>query len=134
MAIDDQTPVEAIHQVRIKAKKLGYMIDATRSLHDCRDLDGIIDSFQSVQSVLGDFIDAQVEEEHLLVAGDALVETGAGKTGAFLSVERLAENARDRAASLRPQVNRELSRFCKASTQADFSRLFKRFASQEALP
>ncbi len=134
MAIHDQTPVEAIHQVRIKAKKLGYMIDATRSLHDCRDLDGIIDSLQRVQSVLGDFIDAQVEEEHLLVAGDALVETGAGKSGAFLSVERLAENARDRAASLRPQVNRELSRFCKASTQADFSRLFKRFASQEALP
>ena len=79
------------------------------------------------------FIDAQVEEEHLLVAGDALVETGAGKTGALLSVERLAENARDRAASLRPQVDRELSRFCKASTQADFSRLFKRVASQGAL-
>jgi CHAD domain-containing protein len=134
MAIDDRTPIEAIHQVRIKAKKLRYMIDATRSLHDCRDLDRIIDSLERVQSVLGDFIDAQVEEEHLLVAGDALVETDAGKTGALLSVERLAENARERAASLRPQVDRELSRFCREGMQADFRRLFERVASQEALP
>ena len=88
-----------------------------------------------MQSVLGDFNDAQVEEEHLLVAGDALVESGAGKAGALLSVERLAENARNRAASLRPQVDRELSRFCKAGMQADFSQfLLSGVASQEALP
>ena len=44
MAIHDETPAEAIHQVRIEANKLRYMIDATRSLHDRRDLDRIIDS------------------------------------------------------------------------------------------
>jgi CHAD domain-containing protein len=132
-AINEQTPAEAIHQVRIEAKKLRYMIDATRSLHDDRDLDRIIDSLKKVQSVLGDFNDAQVQERSLLDAGGALVESGAVETGALLSVERLAEDARNRAASLRPQVDRELSRFCKAGMRADFCRLFKRSAEKEDL-
>ena len=79
MAIDDKTPADAIHQVRIEAKKLRYMIDATRSLHDRRDLDRIIDSLKRVQSVLGDFNDAQVQERHLLDSGRALLEAGAGE-------------------------------------------------------
>src|SRR4029077_246263 len=74
MAIHDKTPVDAIHQVRIEGKKLRYMIDATRSLHDRGDLDGIIDSLKRVQSVLGDFNDALVQERKLLDSGRAFVE------------------------------------------------------------
>ena len=105
------------------------MIDATRSLHDRHDLDRIIDSLKSVQSVLGDFNDAQVQERNLLGSGKALVEAGAGESGALLTIGRLAENARNRAVSLRTQVHRELSRFCKDSIRADFCRLFKRATS-----
>jgi CHAD domain-containing protein len=133
-AIHDETPVDAIHQLRIEAKKLRYMIDATRSLHDCRDLDRIIDSLKKVQSVLGDFNDAQVQERSLLDAGGALVEAGiVVETGALLSVERLAEDARNRAAALRPEVDRELARFCKSGMRADFCRLFKRTTEREEL-
>src|SRR5262249_38896200 len=60
----EKTPADAIPQVRMEAKKLRYMIDATRSLHDRRDLDRIIDSLKRVQSVLGDFNDAQVQERN----------------------------------------------------------------------
>jgi CHAD domain-containing protein len=129
MAIHEKTPADAIHQVRIEAKKLRYMIDATRSLHDRRDLDSIIDRLKRVQSVLGDFNDAQVQDRKLLAFGRALAEAGAGESGVLLTVGRLAENARNRAASLRAQVGRELSRFCKDDIRADFCRLFKRPAS-----
>jgi CHAD domain-containing protein len=132
MAIHDKTPADAIHQVRIEAKKMRYMIDATRSLHDRCDLDRIIDTLKRVQSVLGDFNDAQVQERNLLTSGRAMVEAGAGESGALLSVGRLAENARNRAVSLRAQVDRELSRFCKDGIRADFCRLFKRTTSVEA--
>jgi CHAD domain-containing protein len=118
--------------VRIEAKKMRYMIDATRSLHDRGDLDRIIDTLKRVQSVLGDFNDAQVQERNLLTSGRAMVEAGAGESGALLSVGRLAENARNRAVSLRAQVDRELSRFCKDGIRADFCRLFKRTTSVEA--
>jgi CHAD domain-containing protein len=129
MAIHDKTPVDALHEVRIQAKKLRYMIDATHSLHDRHDVDRIIDSLKRVQSVLGDFNDAQVQERNLLDSGRALAEAGAGESGLLLTVGRLAENARNRAVSLRAQVGRELSRFCKDDIRADFSRLFKRPAS-----
>jgi CHAD domain-containing protein len=129
MAIHDKTPADAIHQVRIEAKKLRYLIDATRSLHERRDLDRIIESLKKLQTVLGDFNDAQVQERHLLDSGKALVEAGAAESGALLTVGRLAENARNRGASLREQVDHELSRFCKDGIRTDFSRLFKRTAS-----
>ncbi len=130
--VHDKTPGDAIHYVRKQAKKLRYMIDATRSLHDRSDLDRIIDTLKRVQSVLGDFNDAQVQERNLLSSGRAMVEAGAGESGALLSVGRLAENARNRAVSLRAQVDRELSRFCKDGIRTDFCRLFKRTTSVEA--
>jgi CHAD domain-containing protein len=130
-AIHEKTPGDAIHQVRIEAKKLRYMIDATRSLHDRRDLDRIIDSLKRVQSALGDFNDARVQERNLLDSGRALAEAGAGDSGALLTVRRLAENARNRAVSLRPQVDDELSRFCADGIRAEFRRLFKRDTSVE---
>jgi CHAD domain-containing protein len=129
VAIHDKTSAGAIHQVRIEAKKLRYLIDATRSLHDRRDLDQIIESLKRVQNVLGDFNDAQVQERNLLDSGIALVESGAGESGALLTVGRLAESARNRAVSLRAQVDRELSRFCKDGIRTDFCRLFKRTTS-----
>ena len=129
VAIHDKTPADAIHQVRIEAKKLRYMIEATRSLHDRRDLDRIMDSLKRLQTVLGDFNDAQVQERNLLDSGRAVVEAGAGESRTLLTVGRLAENARNRAVSLRSQVDRELSRFCKDGIRADFCRLFKRTTS-----
>jgi CHAD domain-containing protein len=129
MAIDDKTPAEAIHQVRIEAKKLRYMIDATRSLYDARDLDRIISRLKRVQTVLGDFNDAQVQEKSLLDFGTALAKADAAQSAALLTIGRLAENARNRAVSLRAQVDRELSRFCKNANRADFRRLFKRTTS-----
>jgi hypothetical protein len=70
-----------------------------------------------------------VQERNLLGSGRALVEAGAGESGALLAIGRLAENARNRAVSLRAQVDRELSRFCKDGIRADFCRLFKRTTS-----
>jgi CHAD domain-containing protein len=130
MAVHEETPADAIHQVRIQAKKLRYMIDAMRSLHSQDDLVRIIDSLKKVQRVLGDFNDAQVQGRNLLSFGRALVEAGTEDPGALLTVGCLAENARNRALSLRAEVDHELSRFCKdRSIRADFCRLFKRTAS-----
>jgi CHAD domain-containing protein len=129
MAIDDKTPANAIHQLRIDAKKLRYLIDATRSLHDLRRLDRIIDSLKRVQSVLGDFNDARVQEQHLLDSGRSLAEAGAGESGVLLTIGRLAESARNVAVTLRAQISGELSHFCNDDIRADFGRLFKRTIS-----
>ena len=126
-ALDAETPPDAIHQVRIQGKKLRYMIDAMRSLRDRSELDRIISSLKKLQSVLGDFNDAQIQERSLLNFGRALAEAGAENPGALLTLGRLAEKARNRALSLRAEVDHELSHFCKdRNIRADFRRLFKR--------
>jgi CHAD domain-containing protein len=130
MALDAETPPDAIHQVRIQGKKLRYMIDALRSLRDRSELDRIVSSLKKVQSVLGDFNDAQIQERSLLSFGTAFAEAGAENPAALLTLGRLAEKARNRALSLRAEVDHELSRFCKdRSIRADFCRLFKRTTS-----
>jgi CHAD domain-containing protein len=134
MTVNDKTPADALHQLRIDAKKLRYLIDATRSLHDGRHLDRIIGSLKRVQSVMGDFNDAQVQERHLLESGKAMAEALAGDSQALLTIGRLAESARNRATSLRAEISDELSRFCKDDIRADFARLFKRPTSVGATP
>jgi CHAD domain-containing protein len=126
IAIHNETPAEAIHEVRIEANKLRYMIDATRSLYDRRDLDRIIDSLTRMQNVLGDFTDAQVQERNLLISGQAALEAGEAEPRVLLTVRHLADFARNRAVSLRPKVARELSRFCQDDIRINFRRLFKR--------
>ncbi len=126
IAIHTETPAEAIHEVRIQANKLRYLLDATLSLYDRRDLDRIIDSLARMQSVLGDFNDAQVQERNLRISGQALLEAGEGEPRVLLTVRHLAEDAHNRAVSLRSKVDRELSRFCQDDIRTDFRRLFKR--------
>jgi CHAD domain-containing protein len=131
IAVRNGSSADAIHEVRIEAKKLRHIIDATRSLHDDRDLARIVAGLKRMQNVLGEFNDAQAEERNLLICGQALLEAGEGEPGILLTVRRLAESAHDRAASLRPKVDCELSCFCEDDIRTDIRRLFKRDALME---
>jgi len=82
------------------------------------------------RSVLGDFNDAHLQERNLLDFGRAVAEADLEEPGALLTVGRLAENAGNRALSVRAEGDHELSRFCKdRSIRALFCRLFNRNTS-----
>ena len=70
--------------MRINAKKLRYLVDVTPAFYDAADLDRILAALKKLQRVLGDFNDAQVQEERLLECGRALVARG-GPAGALLA-------------------------------------------------
>jgi CHAD domain-containing protein len=123
-AIDDQTPARHLHEVRIAAKKLRYLIDVTSGFYDADDLRRILRPLKKVQGVLGEFNDAHVQERRLLKYRRALAAEG-GPQGALVTLGHLAAESRRRRSELRGRVSKVLSRFGARKTRSACRRAFK---------
>ncbi|MEL7059814.1 MAG: CHAD domain-containing protein [Acidobacteriota bacterium] len=64
-AIDDETPDEAVHDLRILAKKLRYTMELFRDLFPAAKLDAAVRDLKRLQRNLGDFNDYSVQRESL---------------------------------------------------------------------
>jgi CHAD domain-containing protein len=128
--IDERSGAERLHEVRINAKKLRYLVDVTPAFYDPADLECILGALKRLQRVLGDFNDAQVQEKRLLDYGRALSATG-GAAGALLALGRLAEDSRQRGGLLRGKVFDGLARFRAHETRSACRRAFKRSGPAE---
>src|SRR5262249_8977288 len=108
--LDETTPVEAVHELRVQAKKLRYLVDVLPgSAHDV-DVKRVVVALKALQRVLGDFNDAHVQEQRLIECRGALAATGAAGDS-LTAIGRLAEQARERGERLRRDVVEEARRF-----------------------
>jgi CHAD domain-containing protein len=124
-ALDAHTAAEQLHEVRIDAKKLRYLIDVTPAFYDATDFECVLGALKKLQRVLGHFNDSHVQQERLLDYGRVL--GGApGREGALLAVGRLAEQRRQRCEQLRGQVAAALARFHGPEARSACRRAFKR--------
>jgi len=124
-SIDEQSPAEHLHKIRIDAKKLRYLVDATPAFFDAADLHCILGALKKLQRVLGDFNDAQVHQTLLLGCGQALGEAG-GPVSTVLTIGQLAEDRRQFGERMRRDVAEHLQRFGAHSTRSACRRAFKR--------
>jgi CHAD domain-containing protein len=128
--IDEHTTAEALHQIRIDAKKLRYLTDVTPAFYDASDFACILSALKKLQRALGDFNDAYVQEKRLLECGRALCSAGK-PAEVLLALGRMAEQSRQRGERLREQVIEKLVRFGARETRSACRRAFKRLASKE---
>jgi CHAD domain-containing protein len=128
--VDEHTDPPRLHELRILAKKLRYLVDATPASEVAADRDRILGGLKKLQRALGDFNDAEMEARRLLDFGRALGSDN-GSAGALLAVGRLAERARQRGESLRTAVAEELARFCAHDMRTACRRMFKRSGESE---
>jgi hypothetical protein len=84
--MDEHTEATRLHEVRIAAKKLRYLVDVTPAFHAADDLERILGALKRLLRVLGDFNDAHLQEERLLECGRALTAAGA-PAGAALALK-----------------------------------------------
>lgn len=127
--IDDETPAERLHEVRILAKKLRYLVDIAPSFYEAGDLTRVVGSLKKVQRVFGDYNDAQIQETRLLECLRSLSADHDGRSALF-ALGGLVERTRQRRACLRDQVVESLARFSAGATQAACRRAFRRRRSQ----
>jgi len=118
------TPAHELHQIRIDAKKLRYLIDAAASLYDPDDLAIVLRALKRLQSVLGEFNDACAQASWLRQYAEALNETERDVTLVRQAAEVLADLADRRTENLRKPVNHQLLRFGESATRVAFERVF----------
>jgi CHAD domain-containing protein len=123
--IDEDAAASRMHEVRIDAKKLRYLVDVTAEFYDPADLEYILGALKKLQRVLGDFNDAHVQEERLLEYANALGPQGE-HAGALRALKRLAEHSRQRREDMRKQVVKGFVRFRTRDTRSACRRTFKR--------
>jgi CHAD domain-containing protein len=129
-AIDEHTDPAHLHEVRILAKKLRYLVDVTSSFYDADPRDHVLSALKKVQRVLGDFNDAQVQEIRLLDLARSL-GTGGGPANAMVALGQLAERSRQRRDRLRTEAVDQLVEFRARATAAACRRAFKRVIDEE---
>jgi len=131
-AIGEHSDPGELHEVRITAKKLRYLIDVTSSFYDADELDGVLVALKKLQRVLGDFNDARVQETRLVELGQTVGAAG-GPASALLALGRLAERSRQRRDRLYPEAADELRQFRSRATRAACRRAFKHRAQEDGV-
>src|SRR5262249_8629557 len=87
--IDQHTTPARLHQIRIDAKKLRYLVDAASACYRPADVKCILAALKKLQRALGEFNDAHVQEAGLVDCARAIRAAG-GPSGALFTLGRLA--------------------------------------------
>jgi CHAD domain-containing protein len=96
-AIDDQSPPEALHDLRKKGKELRYLLEFFAPLFPRQVVDPMVASLKALQDVLGRFQDREVQAAMLRDVSDE-VATREGGGAALMAMGVLAQRLdRDRA-------------------------------------
>jgi CHAD domain-containing protein len=122
--VDRRTTAERMHEIRIDAKKLRYLVDAASDCYRHADVNCILAALKKLQRALGDFNDASVQENQLVDCGRAICAAG-GPSGALLTLGRLAERCRQRRDDLREEVAVNLARFRNKEVRKACKRAFR---------
>ncbi|MDD5268485.1 MAG: CHAD domain-containing protein [Methylococcales bacterium] len=72
-AIADESPHEALHELRKSCKKLRYLLEFFQSLYPENQIKHFIKNLRGLQEVLGDFQDYSVQESTLKMFGEEML-------------------------------------------------------------
>lgn len=89
--IRPETPDEAVHDLRIDAKKLRYVLAFFGTCFDKQGVSDLLRSLKRLQDNLGTFNDLSVQQETLRKHAEALARSGRGGTATLLALGRLVE-------------------------------------------
>jgi CHAD domain-containing protein len=106
--LDAGSPASELHGLRIRAKHLRYILDATAPLHDGPVHERLVGGLKKLQTVLGECHDASVQRA-TLDAIAAELDPGHGAAG-LLALGRLQARLEDRERRAREKVAEHLER------------------------
>lgn len=120
-AVDAATPDETIHQIRIECKKLRYLMEFFSEIIPGKEGAHLLALLRRLQNRLGEFNDASVQQESLLVYGQQKKPVNE----AALALGGLISSLYHRQKEARGDIIEALENFSDASTAALFRSTFK---------
>ena len=123
-AITDQSPAEALHDLRKTAKKLRYQMECFQDLYDAERLALLLRHLKKLQNLLGEFQDASVQIVHLRDLAEVLGRQGAS-LDSLLAVGALLAILHDDQARQRRHLADVFDTFASHGHRKQFRRLFR---------
>lgn len=123
-AIDDDTPAEAVHELRIRCKKLRYLMEFFRSLYDAGRIEALIKALKRLQDNLGDFNDYEVQQVSLKAFADEMQRRGGAPAATLMAMGRLVQYLEAGQARERRRFGERFVKFAAAENQRLARQLF----------
>ncbi len=128
-AISDESPAQALHALRIRAKKLRYLLEAFRSVFPAT-LEDEVKALKRLQDHLGDFNDCAVQRRALRSYRQRIEQERELEAGAARTFEALEADIDARAENLRRRFAGEFERFAAPARHDAFRRLLEKKAKK----
>ena len=91
-AITADSPPEALHDLRKRAKELRYVLEFFAPLHDPAAYRKVVGDLKQLQDCLGEFQDDQVQREEIHALADAMLAERAAPAATLLAMGEIAAN------------------------------------------
>ena len=122
-AIGDDTPAEALHELRKQGKELRYLLEFFQSLYPAAVVKPMVTSLKGLQGVLGRFQDREVQAALLRSLGDE-VATLDGGAAALMAMGLLVQRLGEEQALARTQFAESFAAFAAKSQRELVGRTF----------
>lgn len=109
--IDDNTPPDPVHRLRLECKKLRYLLDGFASVFDADGIRRLVGALKRLQDNLGDFNDYDVQQRAMRRFSTQMAESGEVSTDTLIAMGRLVERMANRQAQERALFAKRWRRF-----------------------
>lgn len=124
-AIDDHSPAEHLHDVRLECKKLRYMMEFFRSLYTRAEIEVAIKALKRLQDNLGDFNDYEVQQASLGELAEELANRPDCPPKTLLAMGRLQSRLADGQQQEKDAFTARFAEFAAPENQQRYRSLFK---------
>ncbi len=122
-AIHDETPAEALHDLRKSCKKLRYLLEFFASLYPAGSVGALVKTLKVLQENLGDFQDLDVQAETLHDYSTQMMKAGESRPQVFMSMGVLVEGFMQRKTQVREEFSARFALFSSKVVEKDFRQL-----------
>jgi CHAD domain-containing protein len=120
-AITDDSPPEALHDLRKRAKELRYLLECFQALYPDRPRAAAVKELKALQDNLGEFQDCQVQAAAIREMGERLLEARAAPAATLMAMGRLADDQLQRERRAREEFGARFDRFSSPDNRKRFA-------------
>jgi CHAD domain-containing protein len=131
-AIGDDSPHEALHELRKSCKKLRYLIEFFQSLYPEKELKPLLKALRRLLDNLGEFQDLEVQAHKLEGFAATMQQEGKVPLGTLLAIGALVADLLHRQARARAAFHDRFAAFDARDNRAEYRRLFKPASAETA--